>query len=109
MLPVFLPHHFHLYYFEQGEFSWLPRSSGTVPVPRRRFPQLTGKDSQVNMIGENPEVQADGICKLSAWITVLGIPRQEAGKLEEFLSELLIGCAGLWGNPGQIPEHRHRC
>lgn len=85
MLPVFLPHHFHLYYFEQGEFSWLPRSRCTVPIPRRRFPQLTGKDSQVNVIGENPKVQADGICKLSAWITVLGDAKARSRQVRRVL------------------------
>lgn len=44
-----------------------------------------GKDSQVNMIGENPKVQADGICKLSAWITVLGDAKARSRQVRRVL------------------------
>lgn len=108
-LLVFLPHHFHLYYFEQRALSWLPLSSCTVPILRRSVPQLTEKDSQVNLTGENPKVQADGVCKLSSWITILSDSKARNMQVRIDLNKLLIGCAGLWGDPGQIPVNGRRC
>lgn len=55
------------------------------------------------MIEENPKVQADGICKLSAWITVLGDSkarsRQVSGVFEKTINWMCCSLGKPRANP----------